>query len=75
MNKVLDDILYSFVRTKRTLFTRVSSKLMYNEKKQERIDDYAQELDRQDVWMAGQREVSMVNLGCWVMEVSEDQCK
>ena len=48
---------------------------MYNEKKQERIDDYAQELDRQDVWMAGQREVSMVNLGCWVMEVSEDQCK
>jgi hypothetical protein len=41
---------------------------MYNEKKQERIDDYVQELDRQDVWMAGQREVGMVYSGCWVME-------
>jgi hypothetical protein len=54
----VDDILESFVRSKRTLLTRVSSKLMYSEKMDDKIGDFVQELERSSTWMIGRREVS-----------------
>lgn len=56
-SKVVDDILESFVRSKRTLLTRVSSKLMYSEKMDDKIGDFVQELERSSTWMIGRREV------------------
>ncbi|KAH8964049.1 hypothetical protein BDL97_04G043400 [Sphagnum fallax] len=56
-SKVLDDIFEGFVRSKKTLYSRMSSKIMYNEKREEKIEDFVQELDRTGVWMVGRREV------------------
>jgi homogentisate solanesyltransferase len=35
----------------------MSSKIMYSEKREEKIEDFVQELDRTGVWMVGRREV------------------
>jgi homogentisate solanesyltransferase len=58
-SKVLDDIFEGFVRSKKTLYSRMSSKIMYSEKREEKIEDFAQELDRTGVWMVGRREVTI----------------
>ncbi|KAL2611492.1 hypothetical protein R1flu_023184 [Riccia fluitans] len=55
--QVVGDILEAFVGSKKNLFSRVSSKLLYSEKKEEKIDDFVQELDRTGAWMIGRREV------------------
>jgi homogentisate solanesyltransferase len=59
--KVVDDILESFVRSKRTLFTRVmSSKIMCSSEKKDdkKFGDFVQELERSGTWILGRREVS-----------------
>ncbi|CAK9275383.1 unnamed protein product [Sphagnum jensenii] len=58
--KVVDDILESFVRSKRTLFTRVmSSKIMCSSEKKDdkKFGDFVQELERTGTWILGRREV------------------
>lgn len=51
------DLLDNFVRSKTTLLSRVSSKLISSERKEDRIENFAQELDRAGAWMVGQREM------------------
>ncbi|KAG6557019.1 hypothetical protein Mapa_001436 [Marchantia paleacea] len=55
--QVVEDILEAFVRSKKNLFSRVSSKLLYSDKKDDKIEDFVQELDRTGAWMIGRREV------------------
>ncbi|KAL3682788.1 hypothetical protein R1sor_000810 [Riccia sorocarpa] len=55
--QVVGDILEAFVRSKKNLFSRVSGKLLYSDRKEEKIEDFVQELDRTGAWMIGRREV------------------
>lgn len=55
--QVVQDIVESFVRSKKNLFSRMSSKLLYSDKKDDKIEDFVQELDRSAAWMFGRREI------------------
>ncbi|CAM6105610.1 unnamed protein product [Calypogeia fissa] len=55
--QVVQDISESFVRSKKNLFSRVTSKLLYNDTKEDKIEDFVQELDRSGAWMFGRREI------------------
>ncbi|KAJ7517711.1 hypothetical protein O6H91_21G037300 [Diphasiastrum complanatum] len=55
-SKIVNEFLDGFVRSKRNLFGFVSSKIMFMEKSDEKIEEVVSELDRAGVWMIGQRE-------------------
>lgn len=57
-SKVVDDIFEAFIKSKKNLFTRVTSKVITSEKRDDKIDEFVQELDRTGVWMVGRREVT-----------------
>lgn len=53
---VLGDALQSFLRSKRSLFRRVSSKILSGDINDGRIEEFAQEIDKIGSWLAGKRE-------------------
>lgn len=55
--KALVDALQSYLRSKRSLFRRVSSKLFSGDINDGRVEEFVQELDKIGSWMAGKREV------------------
>ncbi|XP_024363356.1 uncharacterized protein [Physcomitrium patens] len=55
-SKVVDDIFESFIKSKKNLFSRVSSKIIDSIKKEDKVDDFVKELDRTGVWVVGRRE-------------------
>lgn len=54
-SELADDLLDEFVRSKTSLLSRMSS-VMGTERKEERIDDLAQDLDRTGAWVMADRE-------------------
>lgn len=60
-SKVVDDIFESFIKSKKNLFSRVSSKIIDSIKKEDKVDDFVKELDRTGVWVVGRREVSTLS--------------
>ncbi|CAM6016965.1 unnamed protein product [Sphagnum balticum] len=56
-SKVVDDIFEGFIRSKKNLYSRVSSKIIHSDKREDKIEDFVQELNRTGVWMVGRREV------------------
>jgi len=52
---VVDDVLDNFVHNKRNLFTRMSGWLL-SEQKEEKIDDFVEELEIMGFWVKGRRE-------------------
>lgn len=50
------DLLDQFVQSKTKFLSRVSSKLISSEKKEDRIEEFAQELQQNERWIIGQRE-------------------
>ncbi len=55
----MDDIFEGFIRSKKNLYSRVSSKIIHSDKREDKIEDFVQELDRTGVWMVGRREVTI----------------
>ncbi|KAH9292032.1 hypothetical protein KI387_042779, partial [Taxus chinensis] len=55
--KVIGDALQSFLRSKRSLFRRVSSKILSGDVNNGRIEEFVQELEKTGSWLAGKREV------------------
>lgn len=55
--KVVGDVLQGFLRSKRSLFRRVSSKILSGDINNGRIEEFVQELDRMGSWLAGKREI------------------
>lgn len=53
---VLGDALQSFLRSKRSLFRRVSSKILSGDINDGRIEEFAQEIDKIGSWLEGKRE-------------------
>lgn len=51
-----EDLLDQFVLSKTSFLSRVSSKLMSNETKEDRIEDVVEELDHTETWIPSQRE-------------------
>jgi homogentisate solanesyltransferase len=56
-SKIADSIFENFIKSKKNLFSRVSSKIIDTVKKEDKIEDFIQELERTGVWMLGRREV------------------
>lgn len=56
-SKIADNIFENFIKSKKNLFSRVSSKIIDTVKKEDKIEDFTQELERTGVWMIGRREV------------------
>ncbi|KAI5058280.1 hypothetical protein GOP47_0026450 [Adiantum capillus-veneris] len=58
-----EDLLDQFVQTNTSFFSRVSSKLMNNETKEDRIEDLAEEMELAETWVSSDRDkVAMVLL-------------
>ncbi|XP_057870650.1 uncharacterized protein LOC131077224 [Cryptomeria japonica] len=55
--KLVGDALQGFLRSKRSLFRRVSSKLLSGDVNDKKIEEFVQELERTGSWLAGKREV------------------
>lgn len=57
--KLIQDMLEGFVKSKKTLFRRVSSKLnLFGEKQDERVEGFVQEIEKKGCWVMGQREAA-----------------
>uniref|UniRef100_A0A0C9RPS4 TSA: Wollemia nobilis Ref_Wollemi_Transcript_4754_1939 transcribed RNA sequence n=1 Tax=Wollemia nobilis TaxID=56998 RepID=A0A0C9RPS4_9CONI len=54
--KVVGDAVQGFLRSKRSLFRRVSSKILSGDVNDGRIEEFVQELERTGLWIAGKRE-------------------
>lgn len=52
---VVDDLIDNFVHNKRNLFTRMSGWIL-SEQKEEKIDDFVEELETMGFWVKGRRE-------------------
>ncbi|EFJ35405.1 hypothetical protein SELMODRAFT_438363 [Selaginella moellendorffii] len=55
--KILQGFLDGFVRSKANLLARVSSRILSNDKKEDKIEEFVGELDRSGAWMVGRREM------------------
>lgn len=51
-----EDLLDQFVQTNTSFLSKVSSKLMNNETKEERIEDLAEEMDLSETWVSSDRD-------------------
>lgn len=54
--QIVKDMLDNFVKSKRNMFSRVSS-IVKDANKDDKINDFARELDQTGLWLAGRREV------------------
>lgn len=56
---IVKDMLETFIKSKRNMFSRVSG-IVIDAHKGEKIDDFVHELDQTDMWLAGRREVCIL---------------
>ncbi|GLJ42684.1 hypothetical protein SUGI_0885020 [Cryptomeria japonica] len=70
--KLIGDALQGFVKSKRSMFRHVSSKLLYGYANDKKIEEFVQELERTGSWLAGKREnerISASNHRKWTLKL------